>query len=161
PEGAAAPASSPPAEPAAAPAPASPPTWSLADVARWVGLAYLGLAALLAGRWLLGQVLLGRLLRSARPAPAAAAPPFLSMARSPPAPRLLVSSRLRVPLSCGLLRPTVVVPAALCDDPRALRWVFAHELTHLQRRDVWTCVLFALGEVVYFYLPWFWWLRRQ
>src|SRR5262249_4516660 len=68
---------------------------------------------------------------------------------------------LRVPLSCGLLRPTVVVPASLCEDRAALRWVLAHELTHLRRRDVWTCVLFAAGEIVYFYLPWFWWLRRQ
>jgi hypothetical protein len=69
---------------------------------------------------------------------------------------------LRVPLSCGLLRPTVLLPAALCDAPESeLRWVFAHELTHLERRDPWTCLLFALSQAVYFYVPWFWSVRRQ
>jgi hypothetical protein len=79
------------------------------------------------------------------------------------APRLLVAARLRVPLSCGLLRPTVVLPSALCEPAPspALRWVFAHELTHLERRDVGACLLFGLGQLVYYYVPWFWWLRRQ
>src|SRR5205807_6390072 len=78
-------------------------------------------------------------------------------------PRLLVSRRLRVPFSCGLWRPTVVIPAALCAGPapRQLRWVFAHELTHLARRDAWSCLLFGLGQALFFYLPWLWWLRRQ
>src|SRR5262249_29093626 len=60
-------------------------------------------------------------------------------------------------------RPTVVVPAALCDpaDADTLRWVFAHELTHLERRDPWACLLIGLGQAFYFALPWFWWLRRQ
>ncbi len=42
-----------------------------------------------------------------------------------------------------------------------LRWIFAHELTHLRRRDAWASVLFGLGQVLYFPLPWFWRLRRQ
>jgi membrane-associated protease RseP (regulator of RpoE activity) len=37
----------------------------------------------------------------------------------------------------------------------------AHELTHLERRDAWACMLFGLGQALYFYWPWFWWLRRQ
>jgi beta-lactamase regulating signal transducer with metallopeptidase domain len=78
-------------------------------------------------------------------------------------PRLLVSSRLPVPVSCGLFRPTVVLPAALAAvaDIQTLRWIFAHELTHLECRDAWSCWLFGLGQLVYFYLPWFWKLRRQ
>jgi hypothetical protein len=77
-------------------------------------------------------------------------------------PRLLTAQRLQVPLSCGLLRPTVVLPTSLCDAPAdRLRWIFAHELTHLERRDPWTCLLFALGQTVFFFLPWFWAVRRQ
>jgi hypothetical protein len=84
------------------------------------------------------------------------------MTSGPRRPRLLVAPGLRVPLSCGLVRPTVVLPPSLCEAPESeLRWIFAHELTHLERRDPWTCLLFALGQAVFFYVPWFWVLRRQ
>src|SRR5262249_53261328 len=78
-------------------------------------------------------------------------------------PRLLAVRGLRMPFSCGLFRPTVVLPASLCETPnlRELRWVLAHELTHLERRDAWTCLLFGLGQAVFFYLPWFWSIKRQ
>src|SRR5262249_49953159 len=80
-----------------------------------------------------------------------------------PAPRLLVSDRLHVPVCCGLLRPTVLLPAALAEQApeTALRWVFAHELTHVRRRDAWGRLLFGLAQAVYFYVAWFWPLRRQ
>jgi membrane-associated protease RseP (regulator of RpoE activity) len=42
-----------------------------------------------------------------------------------------------------------------------LRWVLAHELTHLERGDSRSYLLFGLGQALYFYCPWFWWLRRQ
>ncbi|HEY1860309.1 MAG TPA: M56 family metallopeptidase, partial [Gemmataceae bacterium] len=114
------------------------------------------------GHWLIGQIALWRMLRSAVPAPALIRKRFEAMAGGRRA-RLLVSDRLRVPLSCGLFRPTIVIPRTLCEPSaeRQLGWVFAHEMTHLERRDAWACLLFNLGRVVYFYLPWFWWLRRQ
>jgi beta-lactamase regulating signal transducer with metallopeptidase domain len=126
-----------------------------------LGLGYVLVALFLAARWLLGHLALWRLLREAEPAPGPLARLFAELTAGRRPPRLLVSRRLRVPFSCGLWRPTVVLPADLCDDPGPLRWVFAHELTHLERRDPWTCVLFGLGQLVYFYLPWFWWARRQ
>jgi membrane-associated protease RseP (regulator of RpoE activity) len=57
----------------------------------------------------------------------------------------------------------VVLPERLCEkEGRArLPWIFAHELTHIERRDAWACFLFGLGQVLYFYVPWFWSLRRQ
>jgi beta-lactamase regulating signal transducer with metallopeptidase domain len=135
----------------------------LAPLTAWLGAAYAGVATFLLGRWLLAYVALGRLLRTAEPAPPALVRRLAALAPGRRLPRLLVSNRLRVPLSCGLLRPTVVVPAGLCQPhaTRMLRWVLAHELTHLERRDTWACLLFGLGQAVYFYLPWFWWLRRQ
>jgi hypothetical protein len=133
----------------------------LAPVGRWLGLAWASAAVVLLGRWLLGHLLLWRLIARAEPPPEAVARLLDDMTRGRPRPRLLVSRRLHVPLSCGLWRPTIVLPAALSEPTAALRWVLAHELTHLERRDVWTCLLFGLGQVVYFYLPWFWWLRRQ
>jgi beta-lactamase regulating signal transducer with metallopeptidase domain len=153
------------------PAPAATAAWLvkapgplptiLTRVLAGLGLGYVVLASVLALRWLLGHVVLWRLLAGARPAPEPAARLFAALAPGRRAPRLLVSRRLRVPVSCGLWRPTVLLPEALCEDPAPLRWVFAHELTHLERHDPWTCLLFGLGQVVYFYLPWFWWVRRQ
>jgi beta-lactamase regulating signal transducer with metallopeptidase domain/exonuclease VII small subunit len=149
-------------QPAAAPA---PPWWqpALAALVPWLVAAYALCVLVLLARWALGHLALARLLRGASPAPAAVARLFEAMAPPRLRPRLLVARRLRVPISCGLFRPTVVLPAALCEppDPQKLRWVFAHELTHLERRDAWSAVLFALGQAVYFFLPWFGWLRRQ
>jgi tetratricopeptide (TPR) repeat protein len=150
-------------EPAPAPESASPWWQFLLPLLPWLVVAHAVGAALLLSRWLLGHWALARLLRGATPAPAEVARLFEAMAPARRRPRLLVARRLRVPLSCGLLRPTVVLPASLCVAPdlQKLRWVFAHELTHLERRDAWSAVLFALGQAVYFFLPWFGWLRRQ
>jgi len=140
--------------------PASPPLWP------GIGVVLLGVYAagslLLLGHWLLGHVALGRLLRETEPAPKAVRRMARALAGKR-CPRLLVSRRIRVPFSLGLWRPVVVLPVALCEDETspALRWVLVHELAHVQRRDAWACWLFGLGQVVFFVLPWFWWLRRQ
>jgi beta-lactamase regulating signal transducer with metallopeptidase domain len=120
-------------------------------------------AGLFLGYLLVGHVALSRLLAKARPAPPDVVELFLPMLAGRRAPRLLVSEQVRVPLSCGLARPTVVIPATLCApaNARKLRWIFAHELTHLRRRDAWSSLLFCVGQALYFYVPWFWWLRRQ
>src|SRR5262249_38509154 len=78
-------------------------------------------------------------------------------------PRLLVSPLVRVPLSCGVLRPAVVLPAALCEPDAGLRlrWVLAHELAHLRRRDAVACLLFGVAQAVYYFVPWLWALRRR
>jgi beta-lactamase regulating signal transducer with metallopeptidase domain len=142
------------------------PGWSVSWDEIFVGLqmAYAAGVAWLAGRWLIGCLALTRLLRSSIAAPEEAALTFAALAEGmSPKPRLLVSRRLQLPIGCGLFRPTVIVPAGWCENKKfaALRWVFAHELTHLQRRDVWSCWLFTLAQLLYFYLPWFWLLRRQ
>lgn len=128
-----------------------------------LALGWAGGACFLLGRWLLGHFALMRILRAARPAPRVQTRLFAKMARSMrPTPRLLVSDRVAVPFSCGLFRPTVVLTPELCAaDEARLRWVFAHELTHLERRDAWTACLFGLAQALYFYVPWFWWLRQQ
>jgi beta-lactamase regulating signal transducer with metallopeptidase domain len=129
----------------------------------WLGAAHALGATVLLARWLLGHLGLWRLLRAGKPVPAEVAAVCRSLCAGRPVPRLLQSSRVRGPLSCGVFRPTVLLPASLCTRPQeaALRWVLAHELAHLARRDVCSCLLFGLGEIVFYALPWFWWLRRQ
>jgi hypothetical protein len=136
---------------------------SAREWARWGFAAYAACALLLLGHWLLGQVALGRLLRRAAPAPQRLTRVLAELTPGRPAPRLLVSSRVRVPFSCGLWRAAVVLPARLCAEapPDAVRWVLAHELAHLERRDARAGLLLGLGRVLFFPFPWFWGLRRQ
>lgn len=129
-------------------------------------VALYGLVAVaLLGRWLLGHWALHRIMSSARPAAPAVQQLFDRVAAESgqPSVPLLVSERIPVPLCCGLRRPAVVIPRsiALQNEPTILRWVFTHELTHLARRDPWSTWFMGLAQAVYFYLPWFWWVRRQ
>ena len=158
----------PPASAPATPAPVAeattPPAWSWdADRIMAIGAAlYLAAAAVVLGRWLFGWAALRRLLGRCEAVSGRAARLFAEMADPNRRPRLLASRQARAPFSCGLLRPTVVLPAGLCEAPdEALRWVFAHELAHLRRRDAWSGLLFGLAQAVYFPIPWFWPLRRQ
>ncbi|HKB35628.1 MAG TPA: M56 family metallopeptidase, partial [Gemmataceae bacterium] len=118
--------------------------------------------------WFLARLVLGyrrlaRVLAVAEEAPEEVRRLFEEMVPSSWRPRLLVSHLVRVPLSCGVLRPTVLLPASLChgDAGPRLRWVLAHELAHIRRRDAVVCLLFGVAQVVYYFVPWLWWLRRQ
>ncbi|HVS34847.1 MAG TPA: M56 family metallopeptidase [Gemmataceae bacterium] len=158
-----APAALPPSQPVVQTATA-PAGWSIdADrVASIASALYLTAGFVVLGRWLFGWAVLHRLLRRCVPVGGRAAELFAEMAGPGRRPRLLASRHVRAPFSCGLLRPTVVLPAALCEAAdEALRWVFAHELAHLRRRDAWSGLLFGLAQAVYFPVPWFWRLRRQ
>ncbi|MFO0808094.1 MAG: M56 family metallopeptidase [Gemmataceae bacterium] len=149
-------------EPAVQPQPPEPWDWR-PWVATLTGV-YLAVVAILTGRWLLGQWALRRLWRQARPARGRVRRLFAVMAGSVwPRPGLRLSGRLRVPVAFGLRKPAVVLPAAMSTTANAdeLRWVFAHELTHIRRHDPWSYWALGLAQAVYFYVPWFWWLKRQ
>jgi beta-lactamase regulating signal transducer with metallopeptidase domain len=124
---------------------------------------YLAGVSLLLAHGLLGHLVLALWLRRAEPVPSRLTRLFAAMPERRPRDRVLLSARVRVPFSCGLWRPTVVLPSALAAQAGAdvLRWIFAHELRHLRQGDAWSRMLFALGQALYFPLPWFWQLRRQ
>ncbi len=135
------------------------PSWSAKD---WFFLGYAVLAGVMLLHWLLANLAVWWLLRKRRSISPGLAALFAEMSW-PRRTRLIVSDRVQVPFSVGFWRPTVVLPAKLVDEATTeeLRWVLAHELTHVARHDTRTCWLFILGQVFFFYLPWFWWLRRQ
>jgi beta-lactamase regulating signal transducer with metallopeptidase domain len=145
-----------------APAPAA--RWHLPS-ARMVLLGSYGAVAFgLAAWWLVGQFLLARVTRSARPVPGAIRDVFLGLA-GPGGGRvvLLESDRIASPFTYTWRRPVILLPSSLCDgsEPGALRYVLAHEWSHVEARDALTWNLACLAGLVLFYQPLFWWLRRQ
>jgi C-terminal processing protease CtpA/Prc len=135
---------------------------------RWMlrsfGIVYIGFVLFLLIRTAVGYYGLWCYWRGRRPAPAHV---HTALAELEPdeqrRPRIGVCPWVHGPVSYGLWKPTILLSPAFCNegDPEKLRWILAHELTHLRRRDAWGCLLLALGGAVYFHLPWFWWLKRQ
>jgi len=126
--------------------------------------AYGLVVAVLLGQMLLGHVGLTRLVRAARPAPGRVQALFDGLAaglrrRS----RLLVSDRVATPVCFGLWRPTVLVPETMArtGTEAQLRWVFAHELDHVRRGDLASGWWVGLARAMYFFVPWYWPLRRE
>lgn len=78
------------------------------------------------------------------------------------APRLLRSEDAKMPFACGVLEPTIVLPAD-CDswslDRR--RAVLLHELAHVRRRDLLGHTLGRLACAVYWFHPLVWTAAKQ
>ncbi len=77
-------------------------------------------------------------------------------------PRLLRSQDAKMPFACGLLTPTIVLPAE-CDswslDRR--RAVLLHELAHVRRHDLVGHTLGRLACAVYWFHPLVWTAAKQ
>jgi len=131
----------------------------------WLARVYLcGVGACMA--WLLlGHVLLARMIRRA----AAPEPWLAGLFASVASERSIGRARLRVcqrpvrPLSCGLLRPAVLLGAdvAIPANATRLRQVFRHELAHLAQHDAWGNALFNLAFPLLYAHPLYWWLRSR
>ncbi|HEV3119168.1 MAG TPA: M56 family metallopeptidase, partial [Gemmataceae bacterium] len=77
--------------------------------------------------------------------------------------RLLVSDRIELPLTFTGRRPVIVLPKSLClgKDQAALRYCLAHEWSHVEAGDIRRWYLALAAQILFFYHPLFWWLRRQ
>jgi protocatechuate 3,4-dioxygenase beta subunit len=157
---------SPSSEPA--PAPAEIP--QLADGGAWLSTpamlvgGYMALSAAFLLWWLAGLVNLVRLARSTYPVPEGVAAVFQRIAGDCGSHvHLLASDQIDLPLTFTWRRPIIVLPGALCrgGDDKALRYCLAHEWAHIEGRDIWSWHLATLAQVLFFYQPLFWWLRRQ
>ena len=152
----------------AAPAPgAADPTERLSQSTTWRAVlieAYLFGVALCAGWLVAGNLLLARLLRRAdRPAPWLRAL-LLSLHDHLPSqrpPRLLVSRDCARPVSCGVFRPTILLPldCAVPDNAPQLRNVLLHELAHVRQRDALGNGLFNLALPLLYFHPLYWLIR--
>jgi beta-lactamase regulating signal transducer with metallopeptidase domain len=139
----------------------APPSWSASLLATVV----YGVATTVFMIWsLLGLWRLALLWRRARPAPLEASLLLREIA-GPAADRvrLLVSDEIDAPVAFGGWRPVIMLPANVCgaEASEKLRYGLAHEWSHIERGDVHRWYLVALAQIILFYQPFFWWLRRQ
>jgi len=76
-------------------------------------------------------------------------------------PALFVSQRAVMPMTWGVRRPRVLLPAAARDWPAdRLRAVLAHELAHIARADWLVHLVAQLACAVYWFHPLFWTAER-
>ena len=128
------------------------PATSIAPSLAWIALAAV---------WALGTlVVLGRALRSYRAtlATARSADDAPTHARALLATlggtaRLAVGDPATGPYVVGLLRPIIVVPPALLEDPTLLRAALVHELAHVRRKDALGRFLQVWATAMFFWWP--------
>lgn len=126
---------------------------------------YLVCAAGCAAWLLMGHLLLWRVTRRARAPEDWLADLFEGACRAIGAghTRLLVVSTSLRPVSCGIIRPTVLLGREDCSLSHAqrLRQVLLHEASHLRQRDAWGNALFNLAMPLLYFHPLYWLLRWQ
>ena len=142
------------------------PSWhSMKPSARTLILgSYVAVMVGLTAWWSFGMFILWRITRVARPVPTAVRDVLLAIAGTAGAQvRLFASDSIALPFTYTVTRPVILLPATLCDskESEALRYVLAHEWSHVERRDSWAWSFTSLAGLVLFYQPLFWWLRRQ
>ncbi|HEV8365346.1 MAG TPA: M56 family metallopeptidase [Gemmatimonadaceae bacterium] len=77
-------------------------------------------------------------------------------------PRLMRSEDVQMPFACGLVRPTIVLPAESDEwDIERRRAVLMHELAHIRRRDLLGHTLGRLACAVYWFHPLVWTAARR
>lgn len=125
--------------------PAEPAAWS------WGAALYLGVAALLLARVGLAIAYGLRLRRRATRTELAT-----------PGAEVRESGDVRVPVTIGVLKPAILLPAHWRDWPaERLAAAIAHEAAHVRRRDWLTGVLAAANKALFWFHPLAWWLERR
>jgi beta-lactamase regulating signal transducer with metallopeptidase domain len=137
------------------------PVWSIEIAAdtylRGLFFAWAAVSGLLLARVMLSCVLLSRTSR--RAVEVAELLPRASARRL----RVAVSPDLASPVAVGLLRPSVLIPAALAEqlDRAELEQVVAHEAAHLARYDDWALLAQRLIEAMFALHPVVRWITRR
>ena len=71
-----------------------------------------------------------------------------------------VHPELSSPVVTGLISPTIFLPTTCHQwSESTLKMALLHELSHLQRRDLWMALLADLACIVHWFNPAVWWMR--
>jgi beta-lactamase regulating signal transducer with metallopeptidase domain len=75
---------------------------------------------------------------------------------------VLISHALLIPVTCGLFRPRIVLPAQAVDwEPRRVQAVLLHEQAHMRRYDLAVQLAVHLISALWWFQPLVWVLRRK
>jgi beta-lactamase regulating signal transducer with metallopeptidase domain len=120
-----------------------------------LGLAWLAIASTIIARSISRYRRAVRAAGAATPAPTAATAMLAELAArvGVRAPRLVVVGGAMSPHVIGVWRATIVVPAALLDEPSLLRAALLHELAHVRRRDGLARVVQVWASALLFFWP--------
>jgi beta-lactamase regulating signal transducer with metallopeptidase domain len=77
-------------------------------------------------------------------------------------PRVSESGLVSVPVTIGVLRPTILLPLGWQDwDDEKLDSILVHEMSHVARHDPWTQCISVLHRAIFWFNPFAWWLHRH
>lgn len=128
----------------------------------WLMAVYSTGVAFFASRLIGGLFLMRRALRSTRTIHPAARDYFDRITYADPEVILAECDFAAVPLTAGLLRTQVILPAEWRQWPQAkLDAILAHELAHARRGDPWIAFLASVNTCIFWFHPLAWWLRRR
>jgi beta-lactamase regulating signal transducer with metallopeptidase domain len=127
---------------------------------------YFAMVVLLLSRFFIGWTLGRRLIRFSRPIRDSRALLSLSLRAFPggmkEAPVLAESEAVTVPVTLGVMRPLILLPADWREwEIDKLNAVLAHELSHIGRHDALMQRLSKLHRAIYWFSPMAWWLDRE
>lgn len=111
----------------------------------WIPLLWAAGALAVLGRLTAGMIRLAWLKRTAHPIESSGGVPFLE------------SGRVSMPMTCGVFRPVILLPAWTGVWPvERLRTVLAHELVHVQQRDCLFQIVMQFACALHWYNPLVW-----
>ena len=133
---------------------------------RWLALVWLTGVLIVCARTLVGIRFAWRLSRRAQehgtPQWQALLADLQYAMRVPVAVRLRISADRVPPLTCGLLRPTVLLPSSARHwSAETVRLTLAHELAHVKRRDVLQHLLVQACCALHWFNPLAWYAARR
>ncbi len=120
-------------------------------------------SAVMALWWVTGLVGVGLMWRRSRVAPVSLQDLLRSVSGLRRCPQLRVVDGLTRPMCWGLGQAIIFLPARFLDflPPQAWRWILSHESAHLRHADTGTLIWLGLAGILYYPLPWFWFVRRR
>lgn len=74
--------------------------------------------------------------------------------------QIRIHPALKSPVVTGLLSPTIYLPSSCAQwSEKTLKMALLHELSHVQRRDLWMALLADLACMLHWFNPAVWWMR--